>query len=259
MLPIISIRASSLSELFDCPARWESKYINGMRSKSSGASVLGTALHAGTAVFDSGFTPDSAVGCLVDSLNHIEDDTADWEDFNKQSAEKIGASLLVKYCTRQVDYRFEHIELDCGAIEIPDLGLALTGSTDRVFVQDGKRGIADIKSGKTAVGSDGLANTKGHAFQLGVYELLAENSLELPIAAPAKIIGMQTADKTESQRIAVGEVSGSRELLLGTEDRPGVLEYASKIIHSGVFFGNPRSMLCSKRYCPNFERCKFKC
>jgi len=35
--PIIPIRASSLAELFDCPARWEAKNLLGMRMPSSGA------------------------------------------------------------------------------------------------------------------------------------------------------------------------------------------------------------------------------
>ena len=34
---MITIRASSLPDLFDCPARWEAKYINQMRLPTSGA------------------------------------------------------------------------------------------------------------------------------------------------------------------------------------------------------------------------------
>ena len=65
------IRASSLPELFDCPARWEAKHLCGRRLPRSAAAQLGTAVHAGAAVFDvqrilgSPITPDDAAGEVV--------------------------------------------------------------------------------------------------------------------------------------------------------------------------------------------------
>ena len=44
-----TIRASSWADLFDCPARWYAKNVQGLRLPSSGAAALGTAVHAGTA------------------------------------------------------------------------------------------------------------------------------------------------------------------------------------------------------------------
>lgn len=82
-MEIVAIRASSLPELFDCPARWEAKHIRGRRLPRSAAAQLGTAVHAGAAVFDvqrilgSPITPDDAAGEVVDAIHHPKEDV-DW-------------------------------------------------------------------------------------------------------------------------------------------------------------------------------------
>jgi hypothetical protein len=149
--------------------------------------------------------------------------------------------------------------VQCDRLEITDLGIALTGTTDRVRIVGDGHGIADLKSGGTAVHADGRVDTKGHAYQLGVYELLAERASGLPITEPAQIIGLQTGKTAKGQRVAVsGPVSGARDVLIGEEDSPGVLEIVSRMIHSGTFPGNPRSMLCHEKYCPIYQTCKFR-
>ena len=49
---MINIRASSLGELFDCPARWAAKNLDNLRMPGNGKAHLGTSLHASTAAFD---------------------------------------------------------------------------------------------------------------------------------------------------------------------------------------------------------------
>ena len=61
---VIPIRASSMGELFDCPARWEAKHILGKRMPKSGNAQLGTAVHASTALFDQS-TIDGAGLCIA--------------------------------------------------------------------------------------------------------------------------------------------------------------------------------------------------
>jgi hypothetical protein len=100
--------------------------------------------------------------------------------------------------------------------------------------------------------------TAGHAFQLGVYELLAEQSSGLQITESAQIIGMSTGKTAAAQRAGIGTVDNARAMLIGTPEQPGVLEHASRIIHGGVFYGNPRSQLCGAKYCPNFSTCGFR-
>lgn len=264
-MQIVTIRASSLAELFDCPARWEAKHLLGMRMPSRPAARLGTAIHAGTAAFDQAaldgkpITADDAAGALVDTL-HGNDEEVDWEDTKPADAERIGLSLHARYCAEIAPRQhYVGVEVLCERLEIPELGLALTGTTDRVrtTMEDGA-GIADLKSGGRAVGADGLAVTAGHAPQMGVYELLAEHAMGIPITAPAQIIGLNTGKTPASQRVGVGEIVSARAALVGTEEQPGLLQHASKLIHSGSFYGNGKSVLCSAKYCPRHAVCPYK-
>ena len=80
----------------------------------------------------------------------------------------------------------------------------------------------------------------------------------MPITAPAKIIGLNTAKTEKSQRVGIGTITGARAVLLGDDDQQGVLEIAARMIKSGVFFGNPKSMMCDRRYCPLWGQCRFR-
>ena len=261
---IITIRASSLGRLFDCPASWAATHIDGKRTPSNGKAMLGKAVHASTAVFDqsvidgSGITIDEAAAAAVDTINKPDEEVC-WEDDSPSDAEKIAISLHAKYCGQIAPAQtYRAVEVRCDSLVISDLGIALTGTTDRIRETDDGLSIVDLKTGKAAVGSDGLVKTAGHAFQLGVYELLAEQASGLPIRGPAQIIGMNTAKTPASQRVGTGEISGARDVLLGDGETPGILEYASQIIHSGNFYGNPKSMMCNPRYCAAYATCKFR-
>lgn len=263
MTTVITIRSSSLAELFDCPARWEAKHLLGMRSPSSGAAHLGTSVHASTAVFDQSrldgnpVTAVDAAGVLVDTLHNPEQEV-EWGDDSPAVAEKIGLALHAKYCADIAPRQdYVGVEVSCEKLEITDLGLALTGTTDRIRrLPDGRLGISDLKTGGRSVSSDGRAVTTGHGPQLGVYTLLAEYSFGQPMDAPAQIIGLLTS-KT-NQRVGTGEIENVKSVLVGDEDQPGLLQHASHIIHSGSFYGNSKSVLCSAKYCPRHGVCKFK-
>ena len=261
---IVNIRASSLGALFDCPARWAATHIDGLRMPSTGKATLGRAVHASTAVYDqskidgAGITIDEAAAAAVDAITHPDEDV-DWGEDSPTEAERIAVSLHTKYC--QViapGQQYTAVEVICERLDISDLGIALSGSTDRIRKVDGGQAISDLKTGKTVVGSDGSVKTSGHAFQLGVYELLAQHSAGVQITGPAQIVGMNTAKTPASQRIGTGEIVGARDVLLGDGESPGVLEHASRIIHSGSFFGNPKSMMCHQAYCPIHSTCKFR-
>jgi hypothetical protein len=259
------IRASSLAELFDCPARWEAKHLLGKRLPHSPAAQLGTAVHAGTAVFDASRLPGGspvsaydAAGAVVDAIHQPNEDV-NWENTTPKAVEKIALALHTRYCAEiapQQDYLA--VELEFETLEIPELGIALTGTNDRVSRRNGQIGIDDLKTGQRAIDDDGNVMTQKHVAQLGVYELLASYKLETPITAPARIIAMQTGKTPQTQQIGIGEISGARDVLLGTEEAPGMLEYASRLIRSGDFYGNSSSWLCSKKYCPAHATCRFK-
>lgn len=262
---IVTVRASSWANLFDCAMRWEAQNIRGVRMPSSGAAHLGTSLHASTAAFDEAhligqdITVDDAEGVLVDTLFNPGDEV-DWEDSSPKKVEPIARKLHERYCREMAPTQdYAGVEVLCEAldVEVPEHGITvrLTGTTDRIRrTADGKLGIADLKSGKQAVNAQNVAKTKGHGPQLAVYELLAEASLQQRLEAPAEIIGLQT---TNQARIGTGTVATPRLSLLGTDEVPGLIEIAASMFASGLFPPNPRSMLCSAKYCPVHASCSY--
>lgn len=265
---LVSIRASSLSDLLDCPARWEARHIKNMRKPSGPGAILGRAVHASTALYDqsrmdgAGLTPDEAAGAVVDTIHRPEEDV-DWAlegDITPHLAEQIGLDLHSRYCSEVAPtQKYLGVEIVCEDLEITDLGLILTGTTDRVRKDIlGRIGIADLKTGGKAVSASGMVNTKGHGVQIAVYEILASHAIGEALTAPAQIVGLQTAKTPKGRRVAIGEIQSAMLALVGSEDSPGILEHASKIIHSGLFFGNPRSYLCSEKYCPAWAICNYR-
>lgn len=263
---MIAIRASALPDFFDCPARAEAKHLLGKRCPSSGKALLGKAIHASTAVYDrstitgGGITIDEAAGAAVDAIHKPDEEILLDDEERQQEIERVAVALHKLYCTKIAPTQsYAAVEVQCDRLEITDLGIALTGTTDRVRKAGEGFGIADLKSGGSAVRADGHVETKGHAYQVGVYELLAGAASGVKITEPGLIVGLQTGKTERGQRVAVSSpIVGARDVLLGEPDSPGVLEIVSKMINSGTFPGNPRSMLCGEKYCPIWATCRFR-
>lgn len=265
-LQVVTVRASALSDFLDCPARAEAKHLRKLSMPTNGKAVLGRAVHASTAVYDqskldgSGITMEEAAAAAVDVIHKPDEDVLFEEDLPATDAESIALALHARYCLEIAPTQeYTAVEVRCERLEITDIGLALTGTTDRVRKTNGGHGISDLKTGKAAVSAAGTVKTHGHAYQIGVYELLADKASGMPITEPATIIGLQTGKTARGQRVAVSDdIVGAREVLIGESDSPGVLETIAHMIHAGNFPGNPRSMLCHERYCPIFNMCKFR-
>lgn len=260
-----TIRASSLADLFDCAMRWEAIHIRRMYRPTNGAAHIGTSIHAGTAVYDEAtlhrapITLDDATGILVDTLYHPETEV-EWEDdMPARKAEPIARKLLSNYVESIApahDYIAVEARADDLTIDVGGFALTLTGTVDRVRRdRDGSLGIADIKTGKTAVSADGIVATGKHAPQVGAYEILAQHAIGRPMDAPAEIIGLQTNGKA---RVGSGFIDRPRDLLLGGEDHKGLIEMAVDILRAGSFHPNPRSMLCMAKFCPIHSICKYR-
>ena len=262
----ITIRASGLPEWFDCAARAEARQLLKLRTPSSGKALLGTAIHKSTAAYDqsrlsgSGLTIDEAAGAAVDAIHHPQQEVALDDDEKPNELEAVAIGLHTLYCEQIAPTQdYAAVEVECERLEISDLGIALVGTTDRVRKTTEGHGIADLKSGGNAVRADGHVETKGAAYQLAVYELLAEQASGIPITAPARVIGLQTGKTARGQRVAVSEpIVNARSVLIGDEESPGVLEAVAAMINAGTFVGNPRSMMCHEKYCPIYNRCKFR-
>ncbi|WP_337881831.1 PD-(D/E)XK nuclease family protein [Chromobacterium haemolyticum] len=262
------VRASSWASLFDCAHRWEGANILDMRMPSSPRAQLGTALHAATAAFDEArmrgeeLRALDVVPVLVDELASPERDV-DWsaDELSRRDAEVIGRKLLTRYCQEIAPlYHYVAVELevvpwriDCGG----GIVIEIRGTLDRSRARAdgaGGVGICDIKSGVNAV-TQGRAKTKGHAPQIGTYELLYERTTGQAVTLPADIIGLKTSGAPE---VATGQIVGARDQLIGTDDSPGLMDYAADMFRSGLFPPNPTSHLCSAKYCARWKVCKFK-
>lgn len=259
-----TIRASSWPTLFDCSLRWYYQNVRGLRTPARGKSQLGQGLHKATAVYD---TPrlTGGVGNLTEACDALmqtlqqPEHPVEWDDdFKQEKAEAIGLALTKNYADQIAPkHEYRAIEVNCNALDITtESGVVrIQGTTDRVRVtDDGREGISDIKSGGRAVGTDGRAITKGHHLQTGIYKIMAEAALERVLDAPDEIIGLQVA---VNARVGCAEIADSRTPLVGDDDSPGLIEMAGRMLKSGIFPPNPRSMLCSPLYCGGYSRCKF--
>ena len=260
------VRASSWARLFDCAYAWEGAHLLDYRKPAGHRALLGTSIHAGTAVYDQAvvdhnpISVDDAAVTLMLTLHKPGfevDHGAD--DLTLRDAERIGLTLLGKYC-REVSPRFEYaaVELETKPLDI-DCGkgvvIQLTGTMDRsrTIKRQNCLRVGDIKSGVTAV-QKGAVNTGKHAAQLGTYCLLTEHTTGQQVDETAEIIGMKTSGRPE---IAVGEIYKPKELMHGTDEYPGLIEIAANMFRTGLFPPNPQSMLCGKKYCARWHRCPY--
>lgn len=264
----ITVRASSWGSLFSCAYAWEGVHLLGIKSPSSPRALLGTAIHASTAAFDAArvdgeeLSTFDAAEHLVQTLRHPEFDV-DWRgaDITPHEAEITGLALHTRYCD-EISPRYHYVavemetrplEIDCGGGVI----VRLTGTLDRARIKRDASGvgIADLKTGTAAVTSEGTAKTKGHRPQVGTYELLFEHTTGEPCTAPAEIIGLKTKGKPVA---ATGEIHGARELMVGSDQFPGLIQIGADMFRSGLFPPNPQSFTCNPKYCARWGACPYK-
>jgi hypothetical protein len=259
----LTIRASALAELFDCPARFKARHIDNMPSRTSGAAHLGTSLHAGTGLFDQAVieqtpvTVEDAVDHFVDTVRNPDFDV-DWGDKPLSEAIDTGVLLTTRYCQNIAPLAsYEAVELKCDDLTLKmsnGVRLTLTGNVDRVRNKDGKRGITDLKSGARII-KNGEVDTDKHTVQLGTYELLEvlyKNTTGQDMLLDAEVVALPTQGPPIPR---VATVTRPSKVLLGDSEHTGLLDVAAAMVKSGAFFGNTKSVLCSAKYCPAYAKC----
>ncbi|WP_442592517.1 RecB family exonuclease [Parapusillimonas sp. JC17] len=263
---VFTVRASSWAGLFDCAHRWEAEHLLGIRKPAGMRALLGTAVHAGTAIFDqgrvdgSGVTADEAAGAVVDTLRNPEFDVDRTQDgLSLTESERIGLTAHTLYCTRispqftflGVENKLDPLEIECSN----KLTVILTGTMDRARAAKTEDGpvIADVKTG-TRVIEDGRASTRGRAAQVGTYQLMYEQT-ERVSTAGGQILALSTTSKPAA---AVSNVFDARRVMVGTEQEPGLIEHAAAMFKTGLFPPNPSSPLCSPKYCSRWNTCLFR-
>ena len=263
----VTIRASSLSGLFDCPAQWEAKHINKITMPRSPRSLIGNAVHEGAAAYDAsrihgtGLTINEAAGVAVDYILDKSSEV-DWVDLSPKDVEAKTLQIHQRYCAEiSPKFDFVIVEAACNSVNIESdsINIRLTGTPDRVY-QDfaGDFGGLDLKTGFDAVSKAGEVETIKHIPQSGTYEIMLEQEYNIKLNEPFVIAGMSTAG--QAPNIGLGFIPNAKAQLLGDPDMgtKGWLHYAANILKSGMFYGNPRSMTCTKQYCPIFNTCKFR-
>ena len=265
MNKVYPVRASSWPALFDCAFRWEGEHLHGITKPAGMRALLGTSIHAGTAAYDQGriehnsITIDDSASVLVETLRQPGFDV-DYaaDDLSVREAERIGLTLLGKYCREvsplytfaAVEMKTKPLDIDCGGRII----IRLTGTMDRSrLVKSERLRVNDLKSGGAAV-QNGKANTHGHGPQIGTYCLLHEHTIGETVSDTSEIIGLKTKGKPE---IETGEIEGAKQLMTGTDEYPGLIEIASNMFRTGLFPPNPSSILCSKKYCARWNSCPY--
>lgn len=263
------IRASSIKDALDCAMRFEAKQLRGIRMPSSAPAHVGTAVHAGTALYDQRrmdhepVTVDEAADAAIKVIDTDPEEGVVWDELDKRDARKAAVGILVNYAQKIAPERiFVAVEakLEDFRITFEDVRVTirLSGTTDRVRKVVGRGlagyGISDVKSGAARVDRENNAISKAEKAQLAVYELLAEQATGLAMTSPAEVIGANT---TGSFRVGFKEVTGTRDALIGAPGIPGTLEFLSKMLRSGVFPPNPSSLMCHERYCPLYPKCPY--
>jgi hypothetical protein len=258
----IRVRSSSLWELGDCALRWYKRNLTRLHIPSTPPALIGTAVHASTAAFDqsvidgTGYTIDDTAAFCVDALEK-PDEEVDWAGVRVDKAINTAIKVHTSYCTEIAPtqkYVVVEETMDDLLIDMGDgIIFRMTGTLDRIREIDGKRGVADVKTGVRSVAADGTVVVDKHLPQLGEYELLAEEKYGL-MELPPVIIGLHTGG---SGRTGIGEVHGAKRALLGDENMPGMLTFFAQYFKTGLFPPNPGSYLCSAKYCPFHKQCPY--
>jgi len=263
---VITARASSWSKLFDCAYSWEGEHILGMRKPAGLRAHLGTSIHASTAAFDAGRLPGAEPISVMDAADvfvstlHQPEREVDFkqDDLSLRDAERIGLALHAAYCTEispryafiSVEQQLTPLEIDCGGGQV----VRLTGSMDRARVARQPDGVVipDVKTG-TRVIVDGVAQTKSRSAQVGTYQLMYEHTEGVPTVG-GQILALATKGKAE---VAVSQIWDAKRVMVGDENKPGLIQIAAGMFRSGLFPPNPSSHLCSPKFCARWDTCHF--
>lgn len=269
-MDIVRIRASSLASLFDCPKRFEATQINKITMPRNPKNLIGNAVHHACAAFDANklegnpILINDAAELSNEYINKVKDEV-DWGDTDLKSTCSKAKQLVQKYCVNIAPmYEFVMVEPeDLRPIEIDIEGITLifTGTPDRAYITiDGLYGGADLKTGVSVVNAADQIETVKHIAQAAIYTMLIEENFDIQLTEPFHILGMSTAGTEPRTGIGI-MTTNFKEYLFGNpedENLEGIIHIAARLLKAGIFYGNPRSMMCHKQYCPIYRTCKFK-
>jgi len=238
---------------------------------STPPAVIGSACHEGTAAFDKAIIAGEKI-LPNDTANIVEQyimyppEEVDWGSVTKDEATRRALGVYSRYCqdiSPKIKYRQVELTLDRLVVDVDGVEIELTGTLDRVYsecdwidhtsinVATNPTGILDVKTGANACAQ----KTGKHKAQIGVYELLAENTLGTKVNLPGLVARLQTSYQFNAD---VEPVTNAQAALLGTDQQTGLIHHIAHLLKTGDWYGNPSSWLCSVKYCPLWDSCIFK-
>src|SRR5258708_17410783 len=135
------VRASSWKTLFSCPLSWRFSNIDKIRKPSAGIAQIGTAIHAGTALFDGprlrgdSISVEEAVEKAIAVL-YDDDQEVNWDSSAQyKAAESIVARSVNRYCHEIApNVTYTAVEVRCEDLHINTKygTIVTTGTIDRV-------------------------------------------------------------------------------------------------------------------------------
>lgn len=278
MIPIF-LRPSGLSSFFDCQSRWAATNLDKLKTITGSKAHIGTSIHRATEQADVVRYQDNEITkevielvehTAVESFNNPQEDIL-WEEKDQIEGEKIVRGLSKKYAKdvapNLIVAAHELLITGDEAVEFTDLCITIGGTIDLVLQNKAGLFVADKKTGKNAVSSDGTVEVMKHKLQLGAYEILADTFLRKQgfdgIGSDSLIIGMQTNKTEDKQRIGLGYTKGSQAqvvkalkfIRLAVDN--AVANKKDEELFSDNFSENPSSYMCSEKYCPRFNQCSF--
>lgn len=260
MSETFKVRSSSFGSFFDCSRRWAEINLYGNSMPSTAPACIGSAVHESTAVFDQHVADGDPVSILDSAevaVNYIRqpEEEVSWGDVSRDKAVERALGVHTRYCNevaptmnyKEIERALEPLQIDVNS----DVTIELTGTLDRVYEIENKYGVSDVKTGIRALSM----NEGKHKAQVGIYSLLAENTLHIPMTLPETIIALQTSDNYGAE---VKTINNARVALLGDHENIGLLEVMGDDLKKGSFYGNSSSWLCSPKFCPHYKKCIYK-
>lgn len=159
---------SKISTYLRCPRAYRYQYVDRIARKSSPAAALGTTVHAVVRhIHAARWTADraeDAAKMMLQAWGEVRGETSDPDNPDASAGAQAAAMewlpWYLGWIKGQVDVAFEE------RWELPyRYGIVMRGTIDRVYRQDGRRVLSDVKSGKRTPSAGDLAND----LQLSIY------------------------------------------------------------------------------------------
>lgn len=247
---------SLIDTYLDCPRKAEYRYVEGIESPKSTALVKGSATdevwNTALAAKIAGevMPTDELVELTESAFRRVVHDeggvsSIDWGEVSDRKAAARAALNSAKTLSRiWADQLYPHIEPTAVQVELTrelPSGRQFIGFLDYEGVIEGQEGIGDNKTGSKRMAK----GDAGKALQPYAYAWLKDEPISFVFSR-----AIDTGSNRYSEFVWTGRSAKDNAwygVLVGQVERA---------FTEGIFPPNPRSNLCSPKWCPFFERCQ---